>query len=249
MILFILEGNKPDRSLYKTMMKVCGVGEDTVDFVYGCNIDALYRDMQELGEGADIVGLLKEKYINNPSSNKNLLLTRSDQISEIYLIFDYDFHDIKRSPDVLNKQLVDLLNYFNEETEHGKLYINYPMIEAIRYTKEIPDPEYYSYCVSREECRVFKRLTSEFSFYRNIDFLTKGDDAKLKQNWEDLKKQNVSKANYICNGTNEYPPHNHDSISQKQILDNQIKKYESQPECSVSVLSSFPLLMYDWLGE
>ena len=37
MILFILEGNKPDRSLYKTMMTVCGVGEDTVDFVYGCN--------------------------------------------------------------------------------------------------------------------------------------------------------------------------------------------------------------------
>ena len=144
MILFILEGNKPDRSLYKTMMKVCGVGEDTVDFVYGCNIDALYHDMKELWEGADVIGLLKEKYSNNPTSDKNLLLTRSDQISEIYLIFDYDFHDINRSPDVLNKQLEDLLSFFNEETEHGKLYINYPMIEAIRYTKEIPDPEYYA---------------------------------------------------------------------------------------------------------
>ena len=155
MILFILEGNKPDRCLYKSMMKVCGVDEDTVDFVYGCNIDALYHDMQELGEGADIVGLLKEKYCKNVSNDNNQLLTRSDKISEIYLIFDYDFHDIKRSPDVLNNQLKDLLNYFNEETEHGKLYINYPMIEAIRYTKEIPDSEYYSYCVSREDCRCF----------------------------------------------------------------------------------------------
>lgn len=249
MILFILEGNKPDRSLYQTMMKICGVDEETVAIVYGCNIDALYHDLNELGNGADVVGLLKEKLNNDSSSDSNKLLIRSDQISEIYLIFDYDFHDVKRSPDVLNEQLENLLDYFCEETEHGKLYINYPMIEAIKYTKEMPDSEYYSYCVSREECRCFKQLASAFSYYPNIDFLTRVDDSELKQNWERLKIQNVSKANFICNGTNVYPPLDRESISQKQILNNQIDKYESQPGCKVSVLSSFPLLMYDWLGQ
>lgn len=249
MILFILEGNKPDRSLYQAMMKICGVDEETVAVVYGCNIDALYHDMKELGDGADIVGLLKEKSKNVLLSDINKLLLRSDQISEIYLIFDYDFHDVKRSPDVLNKQLENLLEYFSEETEHGKLYINYPMIEAIKYTKKIPDLEYYSYCVSRQECRNFKQLASEFSYYPNIDFLTRVGDLELKQNWEQLKIQNVSKANYICNGSNVYPPLNRESISQKQILINQINKFESQPDCRVSVLSSFPLLMYDWLGR
>ena len=72
---------------------------------------------------------------------------------------------------------------------------------------------------------------------------------ELKQNWEQLKIQNVSKANYICNGVNVYAPLDRESISQKQILNNQINKFESQPECRVSVLSSFPLLMYDWLGR
>ena len=249
MILFILEGNKPDRSLYQTMMKICGVDEETVAIVYGCNIDALYHDLNELGNGADVVGLLKEKLNNDSSSDSNKLLIRSDQISEIYLIFDYDFHDVKRSPDVLNEQLENLLDYFCEETEHGKLYINYPMIEAIKYTKEMPDSEYYSYCVSREECRCFKQLASAFSYYPNIDFLTRVGDSELKQNWERLKIQNVSKANFICNGTNVYPPLDRESISQKQILNNQIDKYESQPGCKVSVLSSFPLLMYDWLGQ
>lgn len=71
----------------------------------------------------------------------------------------------------------------------------------------------------------------------------------LKQNWDKVKKQNVSKANYICNGQNVYPPPSHDSISQERILENQINKYESQLDCRVSILSSFPLLMYDWLGE
>ena len=249
MILFILEGNKPDKSLYQAMMKICGVDEETVAIVYGCNIDALYHDMNKLGEGADIVGLLKEKFNDDSSSDISKLLVRSDLVSEIYLIFDYDFHDVNRSPDVFNEQLNNLLDFFCEETEHGKLYINYPMIEAIKYTKKIPDQEYYSYCVTREECRSFKQLAGEFSYYHNIDFLTRVGDSELEQNWEHLKIQNVSKANYICNGTNVYPPLDRESISQKQILNNQIKKYESQPECRVSVLSSFPLLMYDWLGQ
>lgn len=249
MILFILEGKNPDTSLYRTMMKVCGAGDDTVAVVYGCNIDALYHDMKELGEGADIVGLLKERFSANPSKDCGELLLRSDQISEIYLIFDYDFHDVKRSPELLNEQLKDLLEYFCEETEHGKLYINYPMIEAIKYTKEFPDAEYYSYTVSREECRSFKHRAAAFSHYPNLDFLTRGDEVTLRQNWMYLKMQNVSKANYICNGINSYQPLDRDSISQRHILENQIEKYESQPECKVSVLSSFPLLMFDWLGQ
>lgn len=226
-----------------------GVDKESVAIVYGCNIDALYHEMNKLGDGADIVGLLQEKLGKDPSSDFNKSFIRSDQISEIYLIFDYDFHDVRRSAQVLNEQLEYLLDYFCEETEHGKLYINYPMIEAIKYTKKIPDPEYYSYCVSRQECRSFKQLASEFSYYPNIDFLTRVGDMELKQNWEQLKIQNVSKANYICNGVNVYAPLDRESISQKQILNNQISKFESLPECRVSVLSSFPLLMYDWLGR
>lgn len=35
-----------------------------------------------------------------------------------------------------------MLDYFSDETENGKLYINYPMIESLKYTKEIPDANY-----------------------------------------------------------------------------------------------------------
>lgn len=248
MILFVLEGKNPDLNLYKAMMKVCGADEESVAVVYGCNIDALYQEMKELGEGADIVGLLKEKYSDNPSSDSYKWMTRSDQISEVYLIFDYDFHDINRSPEILNEQLMNLLVFFSEETDQGKLYINYPMIEAIKHTKKLPDPEYYSYSVCREDCRKYKQLAAEFSYYRNMDFLTRGEESELKDNWKNLKLQNVSKANYICNEDDSYPPINRESISQMRILENQIQKYESQLGCKVSILSSFPLLMYDWLG-
>lgn len=248
MILFVLEGERPDLGLYKSMMEVCGVAEDSVAAVYGCNIDALYHEMLKLGDGADIVDILRAKY-SDDASNPFHGVSRSDQFSEIYLIFDYDFHDVHRSAEVLNRQLSYLLDFFNEETEHGKLYINYPMIESIKYTKELPDQDYYQYTVSREECRSFKRLSASFSFYPNMGFLQSGDADSRAHNWELLKRQNVAKANYICNGLNSFPPLDRDSISQGSILKHQIEDYESKPECHVSVLSSFPILMYDWLGR
>lgn len=36
-----------------------------------------------------------------------------------------------------------MLDFFSDETENGKLYINYPMIESLKYTKEIPDANYW----------------------------------------------------------------------------------------------------------
>jgi hypothetical protein len=248
MILFVLEGERPDLKLYRTMMEVCGVVGDTIAVVYGCNIDALYHEMIGLGDGADIVELLRDKY-EGTQSNPFEGVSRSDQFSEVYLFFDYDFHDVNRPPQVLNGQLEYLLDYFGEETDHGKLYINYPMIESIRYTKELPDSNYYQYTVSREDCRSFKRVAASFSFYPNMDFLLRGDAQSRAQSWELLKIQNVAKANFICNGVNEYPPVEMGSISQRMILQRQIDEFESLPDCRLSVLSSYPIMLFEWLGK
>lgn len=64
-----------------------------------------------------------------------------------------------------------MLELFDDETSNGKLYINYPMIESIRYTKELPDRNYYQYTVKCAECHDFKRLSCEFSHYDNLDYI------------------------------------------------------------------------------
>ena len=35
--------------------------------------------------------------------------------------------------------------FFDNETEHGKLYINYPMIESFKHFKKIPDKDFKKY--------------------------------------------------------------------------------------------------------
>ena len=54
--------------------------------------------------------------------------------------FDYDFQN-KMGTQKVNNILYEMLDFFNDETENGKLYINYPMIESLKYTKEMPDAE------------------------------------------------------------------------------------------------------------
>jgi hypothetical protein len=238
MILFVFEG-KREKNFFKALGPLFFGEKTSVVAVYDCNIDALYHEMVELGEGADIAAILMSRYKgqkNDPFAGVN----RSDDFSEIYLVFDYDFHDKSRSPEDFNNQLSYLLDFFDNETDKGKLYINYPMVEAIAYTKQIPDPDYIYYTVTREECGKFKRLTHFFSYYPNFDFIIRGERDSLLKTWNELKEQNVKKARYMCESS---------LFDQKAILNAQITKYECLEGCKIAVLAAFALLIFDWNGK
>lgn len=59
-----------------------------------------------------------------------------DAFSAVYLVFDFEPHYQKYSDDTIK----NLLNTFDNETELGKLYINYPMVEAFYDFETLPDP-------------------------------------------------------------------------------------------------------------
>ena len=145
-----------------------------------------------------------------------------------------------------------MLTLFDDETANGKLYINYPMIESIRYTKELPDANYYQYVVKCSECRDFKRLSCEFCHYDNLDFIlidrnqTPKICLKAKDCWKHLTLMNVSKANYICTGANVLPV-SKINISQDRIFDAQLEKYINTTDPRVAILNAFPLFIYDYL--
>jgi hypothetical protein len=204
MILFLFEGKRREPDLFETLQKLFFPKKnDRITCSFGNNIYQLYKELREYGGDGDLVSILKEKY-SGREDNPLKDIERSSDFSEIYLFFDYDFHNRNLSLEELNKQVSEMLTLFNDETENGKLYINYPMVESIRYTKELPDAEYYSYTVNREECSRFKHLSSAFSGYKSFDFIQAPDKrklspqkrAKLLQNWKYLKDQKICKANF-----------------------------------------------------
>lgn len=251
MILFVFEGEEREPMLYKTLEKIYfPKRNNNIICSFRNNIYELYKELKEMDCDGDVVSVLRERLSKRKDSTLDGL--KSADFSEIYLFFDYDFQHAHLSFVEINKRVEEMLQLFCEETENGKLYINYPMVESIRYTKELPDSNYVNYAVDREDCRDFKRIANDFSYYNSFDYIlfkegespTKDKFNRIKDNWTYLKKMNVSKANYIVSGKYEMPANKSD-INQEMIFKKQKYKYIEANDC-VAVLNSFPIFIYEY---
>ena len=231
MILFVFEGNEREPRLYRTLERLYFPREnDNIICSFGNNIYDLYNELLAYGEGGDIVSLMRERLAD--AGDATLDGIRSSDISEIFLFFDYDFQNSQLSLEEINRRVREMLTWFDDETGNGKLYINYPMIESIRYTRELPDADYINYVVSREECKDFKHMARDFSAYNSLDHLlfkdgevpTKEKYIKVKDNWSYLKQMNVAKAHWLITGENSMPV-NKSMVNQLSIFDGQVSHF------------------------
>lgn len=253
MILFVFEGTRREPDIFKTLEYLYFPKGQAIVCSFGNNIYELYRQLKALGGGGDLVSILREKYENSPY-NPFSPETKTSDFSEIFLFFDYDFQNRNLTIEQMNMQISEMLELFNDETDNGQLYINYPMIEAIRYTKELPDSHFSEYCVSRTDCheKGFKDLAQLFSAYGSLDFIVfdfrkPPSDKKVsivKQNWALLERQNVVKANMICTGEFGIPA-DKSTISQKKIFEAQVSQFII-PKDEVAILSAFPLFNFNY---
>lgn len=128
MILFIFEGNDREPKIYHTIERLY-LPKDNIICSFGNNIYELYNQIMDLDGNVDVLSLLTERL--HRIGDASLDGIRRSDISETYLFFDYDFHNNQLTLDEINQRVEAMLNMFDEETENGKLYINYPMIECI----------------------------------------------------------------------------------------------------------------------
>lgn len=228
-ILFIFEGTKTEKSITDNLIKFF-VNENTVvTCAYCTTIYKMYSDISA-DEYLDTFNLVKDI-----EANKDTLkdYKRSD-FAQIFMFFDYDGHATNAS----DKKLNDLLDFFNEETEKGKLYISYPMVEALKHIESydtfrdlkvaFKDFEYYKKIVSDNCIETLKH----FQLY-NID------------TWKIVIKTQLMRMNDIVNDTYQLP---NAIIDQLTIFNKQIEKYINKDK-TVAVLSAFPIFLHDYYGN
>jgi hypothetical protein len=261
MILFVFEGRRREPQLYKTMEYLFFNRKDSIICSYCDNIYALYNRMNESAFTEDIVTVLQEELDKTPQNPLNDITDR-EIISEVFLFFDYDCHNQNACTPVTlsetNDHLQQMLSFFNDETDNGKLYINYPMVESLQYTKQLPDKDFNSYTVPVSDCHDFKKLTNDFTFYKNLDFISfrmnKANELRtpdpdrtvaIKNNWNMITQQHVGKANFICTGI-ETTAVKKDAIQQQVLFEMQLTKYVSSKN-EVAILNAFPLFLYEYL--
>ena len=247
MILLVFEGKKREPELFAAIERLGLFKPGHIICSFCSDIQNLYERVKKLEGGvegaADMVQLLqlvRRDYPDDPIHS-----VTSAEISEIYLFFDCDLHNTNYSLDEQVVRLDKLPSLLGNEQEYGKLYISYPMIEAICYTGVLPDTNFEGYCSLVSDGKQFKNKAGNFPPYGSLDFLIPRDDRKrdeVRSNWSHLVRQHRAKAQRLC----EVSAKEH--LTQKKLFEAQRDKHIT-PSGEVAILASMPLFLYDYFNE
>ena len=131
-VLFVLEGEQPEGNIVARLQKafpeeLADLSSDLVKIVFSSNIYSLYGKLKDDDGFLDVVEVIKEQH----KEDKELQDLDRESVSQVFLFFDLDIHGLAQSIEQSCEQLDELLNFFDNETENGKLFLSYPMVEAI----------------------------------------------------------------------------------------------------------------------
>ena len=210
-ILFLVEGAKTDVRLMQKLLSVYGFDRKYEIVSYNTNIYTLYNEMFRDNDPADLdlLQVLKE---HEKDPRKKPLFDQS--YSDILLIFDLDPQDPLFTSDKIQR----MTEYFVESSDMGKLYLNYPMVEAFYHMHDIPDAHFNEYFATQEELSngTYKQRVNQENRNRNYTKF-----AVTKEECNTVIQQNLEKARWLCNVPDGIP----DEIS---ILSAELRYWEQQ---------------------
>lgn len=202
-ILLLIEGEKTEKSFFENYNKSF-LGKDVEIVSLRCNIYSLYQLMKSYDFDIEI----EKAILEAPNcSETDKAKVRGKKFPSKYCIFDFDFQENSMSSkgkiDAVNK----LIELFNNDTEYGLLFINYPRFESIREQYKRESLEGNTFDPFNKLC--YKQQIE--SRGRKLDF------DKLKfQDYGSLLKDSLKMTNYIL--SKEF------SISKKTIHEDTAKK-------------------------
>lgn len=217
--------------------------------IFDAEIYQLYKKIKEDGTySLDIVNLLKERSSDNAEKLKEY--TRNS-FAYIYLFFDYDAHSTLAD----DEKIVEMLSFFNNETENGMLYISYPMVEAMRHYKDMNSFKSLTVKCKRANCPYIgscseKEMCLKEPHYKTfvpMDSLPQlsNVNAYTRTVWQELITAHLCKMNDLVNDVFQLPT---SLQSQTVIFNKQFEKYIDHKCPKVAVLSAFPLFVLDYFG-
>lgn len=175
---------------------------------------------------------------------QRLLLTRakterdisvlSKRYSDILLIFDFDPQDSNYDENGLK----EMISYFANSNRHGKLYLNYPMVEAFHHLRCPNDEGYLKRRVKKETLERkggYKRLVAKESVFKSLK-----NYPSEKEIWDFIIEINIEKSAKIIKSKLTNIP-----ADQSKIANTQMKLYKQKEELYVLCTCIFFVYEYD----
>lgn len=200
------------------------------------NIYMLWKKLKMDDFDTDVIEVLRE---SNEDIRKQLAGLSRDDFSEVYLFFDYDIHqnNLGKMNDV--NAISRMLESFDNETENGKLYISYPMVEALRDYKP-------GLCGEKKACYV---AVGEMTEYKNISSLRsayphfKEYDYEI---WKDIIDVFAMRVSCLFGSADTLAYERYMETAKPYDIYVQEEKVRQRGE--VFILSAFPEFLVDYFG-
>lgn len=255
-IAFVIEGNKTEPQIIYNIKEYFFKGLDVVPIILpnATNIYTLWEKIKEDDEETDIIEIVKEEALKQDQNQSMKKIDRMnkidfrkmnrDEFSEVYLFFDYDGHNDNLPKDKNpNDVLKSMLKTFDNETENGKMYISYPMVEAIK--------DYSIDTICHEQNKCFSNISIGRNYKKQVsDYALINDFKRLDIiGWKFIIQKYINSC--YCLLDIDY------SLTKKEfvnrvtptlIFDKQRHKYINRYGY-IMVLSAFPEFLIDYFKE
>ena len=236
--LIVFEGKITEPDIFKYIEKNFQeiFDEKSTFCISWCSdIVSLYKKIKD-DKNLTLLRLLQEKN----KSNKELKNLKKDDIRETYLFFDFEGKNNEIPEKKYYKMLKEMLEIFDNETEQGKLYISYPMVEALKHSKKNLKENNLGCIWNLNDKKSYKEYIGRIIDYSDIRKLNRND-------WQQLISLCVQKTSRLIYGQWKIPKHKEiAALEQIEILKHQ---YKFITEGKVVSLSAFPLFILNNIRE
>lgn len=241
-LLMIVEGDSREKEIINKLDSIFFANNNKVNMKVvslpaGQNIYMLWNKLKEDDFETDLIELIYE-YKDMPGCDK----IPRDDIAEIYLFFDYDGHQ-NNLPKGFSTEIAldEMLSTFDNETEHGKLYISYPMVEALIDCVEVEDECF----ISCSDIVNYKEICSKKNSKRSPKINIQKLDFNTWQKIIFTFVENISKVLYESKKRLLYKEY------RKNVSPSNIYKKQKNFICKgkIFILSAFPEFLLDYFNE
>lgn len=238
--LFIVEGENREKNIFEAMKKFFSWGEIKVVVLPAeQNIYMLWESMKKDDFQTDILEVIKEKVDPSKYGLDNIGV---NDVDEIYLFFDYDAHHGNISDGTLTADIIkEMLDTFSNETELGKLYISYPMIEALRDWNEDNCLAYTGCVCNIVNFNHYKQISGDNNINANIMKYSSTE-------WHEVIKIYVLRISCLFD-LGRVPTYQEyrNKVNPKTIFEQQMAKYVFKDK--IFILSAIPEFLLEYFGE
>ena len=244
-VLFVLEGEQPEENTLARLQRafpeeLADLSEDLVKVIFKSNIYSLYGKLKDDDGFLDVVEVLKEQY----ADDEELQNLDRDAVSQVFLFFDLDIHGLAQPIEQSCEQLCELLNFFDNETENGKLFLSYPMVEAINICdveNGLMSDDRKLFSIGKCENDGFKHFADDLN--RDSKTICR---ANCRENWLIISNANYEKAKWLMHLSSEELSSVLDQMQQAAILQHQQKLIKQ--DNVIATLSAFPFFLLEYVG-